>query len=56
MVGDKEIDDIKYMLRDTNPILVGITIVVSLLHSLFDFLAFKNDVQVCISPVGVWPI
>jgi hypothetical protein len=29
----------------TNPILIGVTFFVSLLHSLFDFLAFKNDIQ-----------
>ncbi|KAL5075034.1 hypothetical protein RYX36_014018 [Vicia faba] len=28
-----------------NPYLLGITMVVSLLHSVFDFLAFKNDIQ-----------
>ena len=39
-----EVDRIKNILRDTNPILLGITIAVSILHSLFDFLAFKNDV------------
>ena len=35
-------DDIKEMIRDANPILLAITFVVSLLHSVFDFLAFKN--------------
>ena len=30
------------MLIDTNPILLVTTFAVSLLHSLFDFLAFKN--------------
>ncbi|KAK6923650.1 Cleft lip and palate transmembrane 1 [Dillenia turbinata] len=28
-----------------NPYLLGITMIVSLLHSVFDFLAFKNDIQ-----------
>jgi len=31
-------------LVDTNPYLLGITFVVSILHSVFDFLAFKNDI------------
>ena len=30
---------------DTNPYLLGATIVVTLLHSVFEFLAFKNDIQ-----------
>jgi hypothetical protein len=38
-------DKIKAMFRDTNPILLGVTITVSLLHSIFDFLAFKNDIE-----------
>lgn len=32
------------MLLETNPYLLGVTFIVSLLHTLFDFLAFKNDV------------
>jgi Cleft lip and palate transmembrane protein 1 (CLPTM1) len=43
---DKEVDMIRDLLLDTSPWLLGLTAVVSLLHSLFDFLAFKNDVQV----------
>ncbi|RUP50719.1 cleft lip and palate transmembrane protein 1-domain-containing protein, partial [Jimgerdemannia flammicorona] len=35
---------IQRMLLETNPILLGTTIVVSLFHSLFEFLAFKNDI------------
>lgn len=38
-------DKMKRMFVDTNPYLLGITFAVSLLHSLFDFLAFKNDVS-----------
>ncbi len=30
------------MLVDTNAYLLGLTLVVSLLHTIFDFLAFKN--------------
>lgn len=35
----------KRMLLDTNPLLLGITFAVSLLHTIFDVLAFKNDIQ-----------
>jgi hypothetical protein len=37
-----EFDEIKRMLRETNPILLGVTFTVSILHSIFEFLAFKN--------------
>ena len=40
-----ENDMLKKMMMDTNPILLGITLTVSLLHTLFDFLAFKNDIS-----------
>lgn len=40
--SDKDIDDVKLMLSDTNPYLLGLTVVVSLLHTIFDVLAFKN--------------
>lgn len=44
MGGDahSEFDEIKRMLRETNPILLGVTFTVSILHSVFEFLAFKN--------------
>lgn len=29
-------------LLDTNPYLLGLTVAVSILHSIFEFLAFKN--------------
>jgi hypothetical protein len=32
------------MLLETNPWLLGLTMVVSILHTIFDFLAFKNDI------------
>ena len=32
------------MLMDTNPWLLALTAVVTILHSVFDFLAFKNGV------------
>ncbi len=35
-------DSTKRMLLDTNPYLLGLTMIVSLVHSVFDCLAFKN--------------
>lgn len=37
------------MLLETNPYLLAVTVTVSLLHSIFDFLAFKNGnfLQIC---------
>jgi len=43
--GGGEIEEIKRMLIETNPILLVTTILVSILHTLFEFLAFKNDVS-----------
>ncbi|KAL9655483.1 hypothetical protein ABK040_011876 [Willaertia magna] len=43
MEGDH--DEVKRMLLETNPYFLGLTLFVSLLHSIFDFLAFKNDIQ-----------
>jgi hypothetical protein len=40
-----ESDEFKRMITDTNPYLLGLTFVVTILHSIFDFLAFKNDIQ-----------
>jgi len=37
-------EEIKKMLLDTNPYLLGLTFAVSMLHMVFDFLAFKNDI------------
>lgn len=42
---DEEQDTLKETLMDTNPYLLGITIAVSILHSVFELLAFKNDIQ-----------
>lgn len=33
---------VKVALLETNPYLLGLTIVVSIVHSIFEFLAFKN--------------
>lgn len=43
--NDEEQDTLKETLMDTNPYLLGITIFVSILHSVFELLAFKNDIQ-----------
>ncbi|PWA56483.1 transmembrane CLPTM1 family protein [Artemisia annua] len=40
-----EADELKRVFVEGNPYLLGITMCVSLLHSVFDFLAFKNDIQ-----------
>lgn len=40
-----ETDELKRVFLEGNPYLLVITMIVSLLHSVFDFLAFKNDIQ-----------
>jgi hypothetical protein len=40
-----ELDELKHMLLETNPWLLAVTITVTLLHMLFEFLAFSSDVQ-----------
>jgi hypothetical protein len=42
--AEGESDEFKRMLVETNPYLLGLTFVVTLLHTVFDFLAFKNDI------------
>ncbi|XP_045106786.1 cleft lip and palate transmembrane protein 1 homolog [Portunus trituberculatus] len=42
---EEEQDTIKEAFLETSPYLLGLTILVSLLHSVFEFLAFKNDIQ-----------
>ncbi|XP_010546275.1 PREDICTED: cleft lip and palate transmembrane protein 1 homolog [Tarenaya hassleriana] len=42
---DGESDELKRVFLEGNPYLLAITTVVSVLHSVFDFLAFKNDIQ-----------
>lgn len=39
---DEEQDSFKETLLETNPYLLGLTVAVSLLHTVFEFLAFKN--------------
>lgn len=42
---DEEQDTVKELLLETSPYLLGLTIFVSVLHSIFELLAFKNDIQ-----------
>ncbi|XP_049403494.1 uncharacterized protein LOC125867112 isoform X1 [Solanum stenotomum] len=42
---DGESDELKRVFLEGNPYLLGVTMIVSVMHSLFDFLAFKNDIQ-----------
>lgn len=42
---DEDQDSIKETLLETNPYLLGLTIAISILHSVFELLAFKNDIQ-----------
>ncbi len=43
-MADGESDDFKRILLEGNPVLLGVTFAVSMLHSVFDMLAFKNDI------------
>ncbi|XP_053328642.1 putative lipid scramblase CLPTM1 [Spea bombifrons] len=43
--SDEEQDSVKVALLETNPYLLALTITVSIVHSIFEFLAFKNDIQ-----------
>ncbi|XP_026544557.1 cleft lip and palate transmembrane protein 1 [Notechis scutatus] len=43
--SDEEQDSVKVALLETNPYLLALTIAVSIVHSVFEFLAFKNDIQ-----------
>eukprot|EP01147_Barroeca_monosierra_P005762 gene5762-9015_t len=45
LVSQSQQDQMKKMFLDTNPYYLGVTILVSLLHTVFDWLAFKNDIQ-----------
>ncbi|KAJ9585307.1 hypothetical protein L9F63_002892, partial [Diploptera punctata] len=42
---DEDQDSLKEALLETSPYLLAITILVSILHSVFELLAFKNDIQ-----------
>lgn len=41
---DEDQDSLKEAMLDTNPYLLGLTFVVSVVHSIFEFLAFKNGI------------
>ncbi|KZT38366.1 cleft lip and palate associated transmembrane protein [Sistotremastrum suecicum HHB10207 ss-3] len=43
--ANAELDELKRMLTETNPYLLALTAIVSVLHMVFEMLAFKNDVQ-----------
>jgi hypothetical protein len=43
--SDEESDSIKEAFLETSPYLLGLTVVISITHSVFEFLAFKNDIQ-----------
>ena len=43
--SETEIADMKRMFLETNPYFLGLTVLVSLLHTVFDFFAFKNDIS-----------
>ena len=45
LLKPSDYDEYKRIWLETDPILFGVTAVVSVLHSLFEFLAFKNDIQ-----------
>ncbi|KAM0752364.1 cleft lip and palate transmembrane 1 [Meredithblackwellia eburnea MCA 4105] len=42
--GSSELDEVKRMLTETNPLLLITTFIVSMLHMLFEFLAFTSDI------------
>uniref|UniRef100_A0A8C2T4A0 CLPTM1 regulator of GABA type A receptor forward trafficking n=1 Tax=Coturnix japonica TaxID=93934 RepID=A0A8C2T4A0_COTJA len=48
--SDEEQDSVKVALLETNPYLLALTIIVSIVHSVFEFLAFKNGP----GTVAVW--
>lgn len=43
--SERDSDDLKKIFLEGNPYLLAVTTVVSLLHTIFDFLAFKNDIS-----------
>ncbi|XP_073826022.1 putative lipid scramblase CLPTM1 [Musca autumnalis] len=43
--SDEDQDSLKETMLETNIYLLGLTIAVSILHSVFELLAFKNDIQ-----------
>ena len=45
MHGESSMEEVKRMLAETSPWLLGVTALVSVLHTVFDVLAFKNDIS-----------
>ena len=43
--SEEDTESMKRIMLESNPYLLAVTMAVSLLHMLFDFLAFKNDIQ-----------
>ncbi|XP_072024714.1 lipid scramblase CLPTM1L-like [Amphiura filiformis] len=43
--GEKDVEEVKSLFTDTGLYLLGLTVLVSMFHILFDFLAFKNDIS-----------
>lgn len=43
--SDEEQDSVKEAFLETSPYLLALTVIVSMTHSVFEFLAFKNDIQ-----------
>lgn len=44
-VGSKDVDEVKRMFVETNPILLITTFIVSIAHTILETLAFKNDIS-----------
>ena len=42
---ERDSEETRRMFYETNPILLAVTMVVSLLHTVFEYLAFKNDIK-----------
>ena len=40
-----DMDEMKRIWLETDPILLSVTMIVSVLHSLFEILAFKSDIS-----------
>ena len=45
LLKPSDYDEYKRIWLETDPILFSVTAIVSVLHMLFEFLAFKNDIQ-----------
>lgn len=43
--SDKDLDDVRRLISDTSVYLLGLTLLASVLHLLFEFLAFQSDVS-----------